>query len=120
MDNRHIIGKEGEDYCAKKLQENGYEILERNFSCRQGEVDIIAKDSKNEYVFIEVKTRSNLKFGKPQDAVNRRKKKHIKLVAEYYIYIKQLYNKNIRFDVMEVYKNGKEYIVNQIKNCELE
>ena len=55
---RHEIGKLGEDLAIKYLKEKGYEIIERNFRCKQGEIDIIAK-AKEEYVFIEVKTRTN-------------------------------------------------------------
>ncbi len=49
---RHEIGKEGEEEATKYLERQGYQIVQRNFSCRQGEIDIIAKDKK-EYVFIE-------------------------------------------------------------------
>ena len=56
INQRQELGKEGEDFAADYLQKQGYEIIDRNFECKQGEIDIIAKD-KNEYVFIEVKTR---------------------------------------------------------------
>ena len=58
INQRQELGKEGEDFAADYLQKQGYEIIDRNFECKQGEIDIIAKD-KNEYVFIEVKTRQN-------------------------------------------------------------
>lgn len=54
INQRQELGKEGEDFAADYLQKQGYEIIDRNFKCKQGEIDIIAKD-KNEYVFIEVK-----------------------------------------------------------------
>ena len=53
MYQRHILGKTGEDIATQYLIQKGYKIVERNFYCRQGEIDIIAKD-KNELVFIEV------------------------------------------------------------------
>lgn len=81
---RHEIGKLGEDLAIKYLKEKGYEIIERNFRCKQGEIDIIAK-TKEEYVFIEVKTRTNQMYGNPVDAVNNTKKKHIYSATEYYI-----------------------------------
>ena len=56
INQRQELGKEGEDFAADYLQKQGYEIIDRNFECKQGEIDIIAKE-KNEYVFIEVKTK---------------------------------------------------------------
>ena len=84
---RQEIGKWGENLACKYLEKNNYEIIERNFLCHQGEIDIIAKDrNQREIIFIEVKTRSNLKYGNPAEAVNKEKQRHIKQVAEYYIY----------------------------------
>ena len=108
------IGKIGEDISSDFLIKNGYEILERNFISRNGEIDIIAKENE-EYVFCEVKTRRNFSFGYPIDAVNYPKIKRILRVAKYYLYVNHLYNKTIRFDVIEVYlNNGKAYI-NHVK-----
>ena len=82
--------------------------------CYQGEIDIIAKN-KDEYVFIEVKTRISNKYGAPRDSVNDNKQKHIKNSAKYYIYLNNLQYKKIRFDVVEVYIKEKIYI-NHLKN----
>lgn len=101
---RKEIGKWGEDLACKYLENNSYKIIERNFFCRQGEIDIIAKDiKKKELVFVEVKTRSNLKYGNPVDAVNTQKKRHIRQAANYYIYKKHIHNLVIRMDVIEIY-----------------
>lgn len=59
MYERHETGKIGEEIAVAYLKQNGYQIIERNFECRQGEIDIIAKD-KNDLVFVEVKTRSSI------------------------------------------------------------
>lgn len=115
MYKRHIIGKEGEDEAEKYLVKNNYEIINRNFQCRQGEIDIIAKDNKtNEYVFIEVKTRTSFKHGKPIEAVTEHKQKHIVYATKYYIYINKLENQYIRFDIITIYKNK----LCHYKNCE--
>jgi len=114
MYERHEIGKEGEEYAAKYLEENGYKIIQRNFECKQGEIDIIAKD-KEEYVFIEVKTRQNFHYGMPCEAVTKNKQKHIWNATKYYLYSHKLENKFIRFDVIEVYKKKNEFKVNHIK-----
>ena len=88
MYQRHILGKIGENIAIKYLENNGYKIVDKNFECRQGEIDIIAKE-KNELVIIEVKTRKSLEYGNPVDAVDKNKRKHIYKVAEYYLYIKK-------------------------------
>lgn len=116
MYQRHETGKIGEDLVTKYLEQNGYKIIERNFECRQGEIDIIAQDKK-EIVFIEVKTRSNKNYGKPKEAVDRNKKKHIYKTLEFYVYINHLENEAIRIDVIEVYKKQEKYIIHHIKNA---
>ena len=79
------MGNIGEELSSKYLENIGYKIIERNFRCKQGEIDIIAKDGE-EYVFVEVKTRSNLCFGKPREAVDEYKKNHICKTVKYYIF----------------------------------
>lgn len=113
---RQEIGKWGENLACKYLEENNYKVIERNFLCRQGEIDIIAKDiAKQECVFIEVKTRTNFKYGNPSEAVNRKKLKHIKQTANYYIYKNSINNIAVRFDVIEVYIQEQNCKINHIK-----
>lgn len=117
MSENQALGKVGENLACRYLKEKGYKILCRNFRCRQGEIDIIAQD-KNEIVFIEVKTRISLNSGLPSEAVNKQKKKHILKVSKYFIYINKLEGRNIRFDIIEIYKKDKFYI-NHIKNIDI-
>lgn len=113
---RKEIGKWGENLACKYLEEKNYRIIEKNFLCRQGEIDIIAEDrQKKEIVFLEVKTRSNFKYGNPAQAVNRQKQEHIKQVARYYIYKKQISHMGIRFDVIEVYLRKQNCKINHIE-----
>ena len=111
---RHETGKTGEELVAKYLESIGYTIIERNFVARQGEIDIIAKE-KEELVFIEVKTRTNTAFGRPIEAVNRPKQKHLISTVKYYLYANHLENAFVRLDVIEVYLRGNEYRINHIK-----
>ena len=116
MYERHIIGREGEDIATEFLENKGYQILDRNFSTRHGEIDIVAKDEE-EYVFIEVKARKSNQYGEPIDAINENKIKHLKSAIKYYLYINKLENKFIRIDVIEVkYVKNKIYI-NHIKQA---
>lgn len=80
MNAKQQLGKIGENLASEYLEKQGYLILERNFACRQGEIDIIAKDEK-EFVFVEVKTRRSLKFGYPAEAVTNIKRKHMQKAA---------------------------------------
>lgn len=108
----------GEEIAINYLQNIGYKIIERNFLCRQGEIDIIAKDGI-EYVFVEVKTRSSSCYGRPSEAVNEIKKKHILKSTKYYLYLNKLENQFIRFDVMEVYLFNHKYKINHLKQVDM-
>ena len=101
---RQEIGKWGENLACKYLEKNEYKVIERNFSCYQGEIDIIAKDLKqNQLVFVEVKTRSNFKYGNPADSVDKNKQEHMKKAIQYYLFKNKIVNAPIRLDVIEVY-----------------
>ncbi|MCI8620931.1 MAG: YraN family protein [Clostridia bacterium] len=95
-------GKLGERVAVEYLKEKGYEIICQNFACRQGEIDIVAKDRK-ELVFIEVKTRKGMKYGEAREAVHNKKLKHILGTASYYLYKTNQESAYIRIDVIEVY-----------------
>ena len=82
MDKREL-GRRYELFAADYLKKQGYRIVELNFCCRQGEVDIIARD-KDVLVFIEVKYRRNLGRGAPEEAVTPAKQRKICRTAEYY------------------------------------
>ncbi len=114
MYERHKLGKEGEDYATNYLKDKGYKIIEKNFMCKQGEIDIIAKE-KEEYVFIEVKTRQNFNYGMPSEAVTPKKQKNIWNATKYFLYLHNLENKYIRFDVIELYKKDNKFYINHIK-----
>lgn len=114
MYKRHEIGKYGEEVAERYLQNKDYTIIGRNFSCRQGEIDIIAF-YKQQIIFIEVKTRSNLLYGQPAEAVDGRKQKHIYKAAKYYLYLNKLENSFVRFDVIEVYVDKNRARLNHIK-----
>ena len=114
MDKKQYIGKLGEDLSAKFLIDIGYEILDRNFHSTYGEIDIIAKNEKY-VVFVEVKTRSNVLFGTPIEAVNRKKQNRMYKTAKYYLCRNNLVNSFIRFDVIEVYILEKSIKINHIK-----
>lgn len=108
------IGKYGEELAVKYLENLGYNIICRNFITSTAELDIIANNI-DEYIFIEVKTRVSKRYGDGIEAINENKKRHIINAAKYFIYRNNLENKNIRFDVIEVYINSKYEFVNHVK-----
>ncbi len=112
--NKRQVGSEYENMAAEYLVQQGYEILEMNYRCRIGEIDIIAKQGMY-LVFVEVKFRTDNTCGDPLEAVDWRKQRQICRVALYY-YTKHGYRENIpcRFDVIAVY--GDETI-KQIENA---
>ncbi|NWF52195.1 MAG: YraN family protein [Nitrospirae bacterium] len=98
------IGIEGENAAVKFLEENGYRIIRRNYNTYIGEIDIIAQDGETT-VFVEVKTRGNESFGKPFEAVNKRKKQKLKNLALLYMK-KQGKEIPIRFDILSIFSNN--------------
>ncbi|WP_201362122.1 YraN family protein [Dictyobacter formicarum] len=83
---RQGLGRTGERLAAERLQQSGYVILERNFRCRYGEIDLVAEHG-SDLVFIEVKTRRGLSHGLPEEAVDQRKQQKIIQVGQYYLFI---------------------------------
>ena len=112
----HELGRIGENIIADYITKLGYKVVERNFACNQGEIDIIAKD-KEELVFIEVKTRTDSSYGEATEAVTNTKKRHLINSIKYYIYKQKLENQPIRIDVAEVYINKGKVKVNYIKQA---
>lgn len=98
------LGQQGEEAAIKFLKNKGYRILERNFRCPLGEIDVIAKH-QGYLVFIEVKTRSSTKYGLPEEAINFYKQRKLKQLAHYYLKFKKLSNIKCRIDVVSVLSN---------------
>ncbi|MDD5291790.1 MAG: YraN family protein [Candidatus Omnitrophica bacterium] len=99
------LGKEGEEKAANFLRKKGYGILERNYKNKIGEIDIIAKD-KDTICFIEVKARTSLKFGLPEEAVTFSKQKKLNRIALGYLKHYNLLEAPARFDIVSVMFNS--------------
>lgn len=95
------LGKLGEKVAAVFLKRNGYVILERNFSCLLGEIDIIARDGES-IVFVEVRTKGSDEFGLPMESVQENKQRRLIKVARSYIKSHKLYNAYFRFDLVSI------------------
>jgi putative endonuclease len=95
------LGKKGEEVAIRFLKKNGYQVIKRNYVCKMGEIDIIAKE-KDTLVFIEVKTRTSTTFGPPQLAVNPKKQSQMSKVALNFLKEKRLEDVKARFDVVAI------------------
>lgn len=100
MDYRKDTGNKGEDIAAQYIVEHGYIILERNWRYKYWEVDIIAS-KKNKLHFFEIKTRTNERFGKPEESIRHDKMRSLKNAAEEYLYQHPEW-KYIQFDVLSI------------------
>jgi putative endonuclease len=109
-------GKRGEDIAVAYLKNRGYRIIERNYKCLFGEIDIVAKDDDT-VVFVEVKSRKSEKFGDPQGAVGREKQKKISRISLKYLEEKHLYPCDARFDVVAIKMLPAGSIVELIQNA---
>lgn len=94
-------GRGGEELAASYLRNLGYQIYFRNFRCRFGELDIVARRNR-ELVFVEVKTRSGDAFGSPGEAVDARKQRHLVQAGAFFLQRFGLQHMDVRFDVVEV------------------
>lgn len=104
-DNRRLIGSRGEETALAFLLEQGYHLLEKNYRCRLGEIDLILEDGP-EVVFVEVKTRRSSLFGMPQEAVGLAKQTRIRRLAQFYLLSKKDLVRPLRFDVIAIMYSG--------------
>lgn len=106
MNIKKIIGNMGEDKIAWNYRVKGYKIISRNFSCKYGELDIVAQKG-NTIAIVEVKTRKNANFAHAKDYVDYKKQAKIKNTADIFLQKNNLTEYNVRFDVAEVYTDNK-------------
>lgn len=115
MADHNDLGKLGEDLAADFLQKEGYEIVERNWMFQKAEIDIIAK-KESVLAIVEVKTRSSIDFGDPQDFVNPKKiKLLVKAVDEYVSQTETDFT--VRFDIIAVSKDATIYKIEHLEDA---
>lgn len=95
------LGAQGERAVRRYLEAEGFVIVEANWRCRYGEVDLICRDGSC-LVFVEVKTRRSRQYGYGVEAVDERKRAHIRSVAEHYLFHTRQLESDCRFDVVVV------------------
>lgn len=110
MAEHNILGHTGEDDAADYLAREGYHIIDRNWCSGHKEIDIVA-EKDGVLVIVEVKTRRDARFGKPEDAVSDSKMRRIVLAADAYVRLNRI-DMPVRFDIITVL--GKERCINHI------
>ena len=102
---KKILGRKGERLVEDYLKKRGCNILQRNYRTPFGEADLIVEDG-DEIAFVEVKTRESFSYGTPAEAVGPQKRQRYRKIAQYY-WMKTGEEPNARFDVAEVYQDGR-------------
>ncbi len=113
------VGSKGEKEAAAFLKKSGYKILKMNYTCKLGEIDIVALE-KQTLVFVEVKVRHSDIYGAPEFAVTAHKQRQIIKVAEIYLSRNRITNTDCRFDVVAIsyhQKDGGVHEINLLKDA---
>ncbi|MFK7033308.1 YraN family protein [Flavobacterium oreochromis] len=112
MAEHNDLGKQGEQIAVDYLLKNGYEILEQNYQARKGEIDIIAR-KEDWLIVIEVKTRTSVEYGNPEDFVNKKKIKLLVKAIDEYVEKTNL-DLEIRFDIISVIKKNENNTIEHL------
>ena len=112
MADHNELGKHGEELAVEYLQKNGYEILETNWFFQKAEIDIIAK-KENTLAVVEVKTRSTVDFGLPQDFVKPKKIQLLVKAVNSYVTENDL-DIEVRFDIIAISKQGQDFVIEHL------
>tara|TARA_R110002073_G_scaffold279026_1_gene443206 strand:+ start:496271 stop:496630 length:360 start_codon:yes stop_codon:yes gene_type:complete len=115
MAQHNELGKKGEQLAVDFLVKKGYSILDTNWRYQKAEVDIIAQKAEVLAV-VEVKTRSTIDFGNPQDFVNPKKIKLLVAAVDEYVISKDL-NVEVRFDIIAIVKEKNNYTIEHLENA---
>lgn len=115
MADHNDLGKLGEELAVDFLQQNGYEILETNWVFQKAEIDIIAQKDTILAV-VEVKTRSSIEFGLPQDFVKPKKIQLLVKAVNEYVISNDL-DVEVRFDIIAIHKDAKDFSIEHIEEA---
>lgn len=112
---RQIIGSTGEQAACRFLNDSGYEILETNYRCPLGEIDIVARND-GLIIFVEVRTKTGTGYGSPRESITTAKGKRLKNLARYYM--QQNYQREItsRIDLIAVMLNRADHAIDQLEH----
>ena len=116
MGKTQSAGNRGEAAVARYLRQKGYTLLESQWRCRFGELDLVAKDKRGLLCIVEVKLRGSGSIALPREFVDSRKQQRLRSAAEMYLSQQEL-DASARFDVAEVYEENGQLRINYIENA---
>ena len=116
VDERKIFGGSAEKLAAVYLKKKGYEIVETNWRCRLGEIDLIVK-SKDTLAFCEVKARKSSRFGHPLEAITPAKQSRLRRLGEFYWSYSTDRSLTVRFDAISISYEGEEAVIDHIEDA---
>lgn len=115
MADHNDLGKLGEELAVEFLEKNGYSIIETNWTFQKAEIDIIAK-KESILAVVEVKTRSSIDFGLPQDFVKPKKIQLLVKAINEYVISNDL-DVEVRFDIIALHREGKEFVIEHLEDA---
>jgi putative endonuclease len=116
MNARGQLGAGGEDVAAAHLTSLGYAVLERNYRCERGEIDIVA-ERDGVIVFCEVKTRRTDRWGAPSEAVNFHKQARLRRLAAHWLAERGVGQRSVRFDVISLVVRGRDHELQHLQDA---
>lgn len=113
---KDVLGRRGEELAAQYLTAEGYTVLDRNWRCARGEIDLVARDG-NDTVFVEVKTRSSTAFGHPFEAITEQKLLRLKRLANAWCDVHPYRRGTVRIDAIAVIAGaGSEPVIEHLRS----
>jgi len=115
MRHKDVLGRQGEQLAAEYLERAGFRILDRNYRCSAGEIDIVAADRRM-LVACEVKTRSDLRFGTPVEAVTTEKLRRLRRLAVHWVLVHGLTFDGLRVDIVGVLRSSSgDFMIEHVR-----
>lgn len=112
---RKMVGKKGEEAARYLLEEKGYRIIETNYRCPLGEIDLIAAEGKT-IVFVEVRTKTGMAFGSPEESINTEKSRRLYRLAQYYLKVNSKNEHPVRIDLVAIMMDRTSLAVKSINH----
>lgn len=111
---RAVLGAAGEDFATRYLSDLGMQILDRNWRCREGEIDIVLRDG-DDIVVCEVKTRRTTTYGQPVEAITRAKLARLRRLAGRWLADHEVDARSVRLDVVGLLRHGNSYEITHLR-----
>ena len=111
------LGAQAEARAAEFLQRKGYRVVDRNWTCRGGEIDLVCLDRAGTLVFVEVRARASARHGTPLETVVDGKRRRLVRAAEIYLHVKGMHDHACRFDVVALVGVGAGELIEHVEDA---